>query len=154
MVFCYSSHWKPKLMIHLWYLSKGLYFLGSQYSASSLVAQMVKCLPTMQETGVQSLGREGLLEKEMATHLSILAGKSHGCSLVGYSPWGRKESDTTERLHFHFPQGTSPANTLLFSLTRLILDPWPPETQDHKCVLFSSTKLVVISYSSNRKLIQ
>ena len=29
--------------------------------------------------------------------------KSHGQrSIVGYSPWGRKESDTTERLHFHF----------------------------------------------------
>ena len=37
----------------------------------------------------------------MATHSSTLAGKSHGWrSLVGYSPWGRKESDTTERLHF------------------------------------------------------
>ena len=34
-----------------------------------LVAQMVKGLPTMQETRVQSLGREDLLEKEMATHL-------------------------------------------------------------------------------------
>ena len=33
----------------------------------------------------------------------FLTGKSHGWrSLVGYSPWGRKESDTTERLHFHF----------------------------------------------------
>ena len=33
----------------------------------------------------------------------LLPGKSHGHrSLVGYSPWGRKESDTTERLHFHF----------------------------------------------------
>ena len=32
----------------------------------------------------------------------LLPGKSHGGrSLVGYSPWGRKESDTTERLHFH-----------------------------------------------------
>ena len=32
-----------------------------------------------------------------------LLGKSHGWrSLVGYSPWGHKESDTTERLHFHF----------------------------------------------------
>ena len=30
----------------------------------------------------------------------FLPGKSHGWSLVGYSPWGRKESDTTERLHF------------------------------------------------------
>ena len=34
---------------------------------------MAKRLPTMQETGVQSLGREDLLEKEMATHSSILA---------------------------------------------------------------------------------
>ena len=41
----------------------------------SLVAQTVKCLPTMQETWVQSLGQEDLLEKEMATHSSILAWK-------------------------------------------------------------------------------
>ena len=39
----------------------------------SLVAQMVKYLSTMQETQVQSLGWEDLLEKEMATHSSILA---------------------------------------------------------------------------------
>ena len=33
----------------------------------------------------------------------LFPGKSHGwSSLVGYSPWGREESDTTERLHFHF----------------------------------------------------
>ena len=36
---------------------------------------MVKRLPTVQETGVQSLGREDLLQKEMATHSSILAWK-------------------------------------------------------------------------------
>ena len=40
-----------------------------------LVAQTVKCLPTMRETWVQSLGQEDLLEKEMATHSSILAWK-------------------------------------------------------------------------------
>ena len=40
---------------------------------SSLVAQSVKSLPAMQETWVQSLGQEVLLEKEMATHSSILA---------------------------------------------------------------------------------
>ena len=39
----------------------------------------------------------------MATHSSILPGKSHGWrSLVGYSPWGHQELDMTERLHFHF----------------------------------------------------
>ena len=42
---------------------------------TSLVAQMVKHLPTMQETQVQSLGREDTLEKEMATHSSTLAWK-------------------------------------------------------------------------------
>ena len=40
---------------------------------NSLVVQTVKCLPTMQKTQVQSLDREDLLEKEMATHSSILA---------------------------------------------------------------------------------
>ena len=68
------------------------------------MAQMVKRLPTMWETRVQSLGQEDLLEKEMATHSSTLAWKipwSETPSLVGYNPWGRKESDTTEQLHIH-----------------------------------------------------
>ena len=39
------------------------------------MAQTVKCLPAMQETGVQSLGQEVPLEKEMATHSSTLAWK-------------------------------------------------------------------------------
>ena len=52
---------------------------------TSLVAQMVKRLPTMQETWVQSLDWEDLLEKEMATPV-ILAGEFHGQrSLEGYS---------------------------------------------------------------------
>ena len=136
---------------------------------ASLVAQKVKRLPTIWEIGVQSLGQEVPLEKEMATHSSTLAwkipwteepsrlqymglqrvghnwatslhfmsgsdgkasaynvgalgsiprsgrspekemathsvflpGKSHGRrSPVGYSLWGRKESDTTDRLPF------------------------------------------------------
>ena len=44
-----------------------------QYTWSSLVAQLVKNLPVMQETWVQSLGWEDPLEKEKATHSSILA---------------------------------------------------------------------------------
>ena len=43
---------------------------------TSLVVQTVKCLSTMQETWVQSLGWEDLLEKVMATHSSILAWKN------------------------------------------------------------------------------
>ena len=50
----------------------------------------------MQETRVQSLGWEDPREEEMATHPSSLAWKIHGQrSLGGYSPWGRRESDTT-----------------------------------------------------------
>ena len=66
---------------------------------TSLVAQTVKCLPTTKETRVQSLGWKDLLEKEMATHSSILAMENLMDGGV-YSPWGLKESDTTERLHF------------------------------------------------------
>ena len=52
---------------------------------------MVKNLPAMQDTWIQSLGWEDPLEKEMATHSSILPGKSHGQrSLVGYSQWVAK----------------------------------------------------------------
>ena len=72
-------------------------------SGASLVAQTVKRLPTMQETRVQFLSWEDLLEKEMVAHSVFLPGKSHGQkNLVGYCPWGNKQSDTTERLHFHF----------------------------------------------------
>ena len=51
-----------------------------------------------QEMQVQSLGHEDPLEYKMATHPVFLPGKSNGQrSLVGYSPWGLKESDTTEQ---------------------------------------------------------
>ena len=53
----------------------------------------------MQETQVRSLGQEDPLEKDMATHSVFLSGKSHGLrSLVGYTPWGGKESYKTEQL--------------------------------------------------------
>ena len=64
---------------------------------------MVKHLPAMWETWVRPLGQEDPLEKEMATPV-LLPGKFHGLrSLVGYSPWGCKESDMTEQLHFLYP---------------------------------------------------
>ena len=62
---------------------------------------MVKHLPAVWETWVSSLGQEDPLGKEMAIHSSTLAWKIPWTeSLVGYSPWGRKELDTTERLYF------------------------------------------------------
>ena len=170
---CFSRSWRSFLYnsfvysCHLFLISSASVMSndfpgGSDGKASAYnVAQTVKRLLTMRETWVQSLGQEDLLEKEMATHSSILAwkipwtvepgrlqsmgpqrvghdwvaslslslqcgrpgfdpwvgkilwrqkwqptpvllpGKSHGQrSLVGYSTWGRKESDTTERLNF------------------------------------------------------
>ena len=66
------------------------------------MAQRLKRLPARQETQVQSLGREDPLEKEMATHSSILAWKIPWAEEPGglQSTVGGKESDTTKRLHF------------------------------------------------------
>ena len=64
-----------------------------------MVAQMIKNLPIVQGTRVQSLGWEDPLEKGKATHSSILAWRSHEPrSLVGYSVWGCKELNMTEQL--------------------------------------------------------
>ena len=67
---------------------------------AALVAQTVKNLPAVWETQVRSLGQEVPMQKTVATHSHTLAWKI---------PWmeepsrlGRRESDTTERLHFHF----------------------------------------------------
>ena len=60
---------------------------------------MVKNLPGMQDTRVQSLGREDPLKEKMATCSSILAWRIPWIeqrSLAGYSPWGLKESDTSK----------------------------------------------------------
>ena len=71
-----------------WATWEAMYFIHSGYTwaspiGASLVAQRIKCLPAMQETRVQSLGQEDPLEKEMATHSSILAWKI---------PWTEKPS--------------------------------------------------------------
>ena len=65
-----------------------------QYFGASLVSQMVKNLPAMWETWVQSLGWEDPLEEGMATHSSILAWRSPMNRWAGVH--GVAESDTTE----------------------------------------------------------
>ena len=60
---------------------------------ASLVAQLVMNLPAMQETWVQSLGREDPLEKEMATHSSILAWE-----ILGTEEPGRLQSMRSQRV--------------------------------------------------------
>ena len=72
-----------------------------KHDRASLMAQRLKCLPVMRETWVQSLGREDPLEKEMATHSSILAWRIPWTEEPGGLQSGRKEVDITEWLHFH-----------------------------------------------------
>ena len=66
------------------------------------MAQMVKRLPALRETRVQSMGpwvRKIPWKRKWQPTPLLLPGKSHGWkSLVVYSPWGSKESDMTERL--------------------------------------------------------
>ena len=67
------------------------------------MAQLVKNLPAIQGTWVQSLGWEDPLEKGIATHSSTLAWKIPWAEEpIGCSPQGCEELATTERLHFHF----------------------------------------------------
>ena len=68
-----------------------------QYSWASLVAQLIKNLPTMQETWVQSLGWEDLLRRERLPTSVFWPGEFQGL----YSPWGCKELDTTEQLSLY-----------------------------------------------------
>ena len=66
------------------------------YMVASLVAQLVKNLPAVQESWIQSLGRENPLEKKMATHSSIFAWKILGAEeLCGLQSMGSQELDRT-----------------------------------------------------------
>ena len=72
-----------------------------------LVAQMVKSLPAVQETWVPSLDWEDPLEKEVATHSSVLAWRipwtEEPGAGRGYSSWGHKESTQLTRLTIKDP---------------------------------------------------
>ena len=81
-------------------------------SMASLVVQMVKNLPAMQETWLRYLGQDDLLEEEMATYSSILVWRIPWTE--GYIPWGSKESDMTERVSTYYTP---------FCLT-LTISPW------------------------------
>ena len=93
-------------------------------NGTSLIAQTVKCLPTVQETRVWSLGRQDPLEKEMTTHSSILAWKI---------PWteecGRLQSMGSQRIRHDW--ATSPS-----SIKFLVVN---------KCSLFFSTRMWSLS---------
>ena len=113
---------------------------------TSLVAQTVKCLPTMQETWVQSLGQEDPLEKEIATHCSTLAWKI---------PWveepGRLQSMGSQNVRLNWVTSLSffsfmsiesvmPSNHLILCCPLLLLPSMFPNIR----VLFSNEFLYII----------
>ena len=73
----------------------------------------------LQKIQVQSLGQEDPLEQGMATPTPVfMPGEFHGWrSLAGYSPWGLKELDTTERLHFHLCTWRGQGATAIITLS-------------------------------------
>ena len=108
-----ASEWLAKSGARLWKQRPPLWILSSARTGhrirenngltmtiydnkwAPLVAQLVKNLPAMRKTWVRSLGREDSLEKGMGLCTTVFwPGGFHGL----YSPWGHRESDTTERL--------------------------------------------------------
>ena len=88
-------------MIGIYTLSpiQATFFIASRYNQRAwLVTQLVKKLPAMLESWVQSLDWEDPVEKGITTHSSIFAWRITWTEEAGrlYSPWGRKESDMTE----------------------------------------------------------
>ena len=112
-------------MIHVKYLI--IYKVPLQPSLASLVAQRLKHKPAMRETWVWSLGEEDSLEKEMATHSSILAWgipwmeKPGGLQSTGLQRVG---SDWATSLHFTFPKvgflAWTPQTTCLWITWKLV----------------------------------
>ena len=118
--FCYTTKW----ISHMY-----------TYIRTSLVAQMVKCLPAMQETWVRSLGQEDPLEKEKATHSSILAWKI---------PWtegpGRLQTMGLQRVGHNWV--TSLFHTYICSVLDL-----PPTLLSHPSRSSQSTGLSSLFYT-------
>ena len=110
------------------------------------MAQLVKNPPAVQGTWVSSLGWEVPLEKGTAAHSSVPAGESHGLS----SPWGHKESDTTERLSLsNRGQSAAAAKSLPSCLTLCDpIDGSPPGSPVPGILQARTLEWVAISFSN------
>ena len=124
-----------------------------------LVVQLVKNLPAMQKTQVRSLSQEDPWRREWQPTPVFLPGEFHGQrSPAGYSPWGHKKSDTTERLlaqilgsprepvTLHWSHSRVKAGTLLF-LTQAVgaLNLRERSSASPACLLRDSARLCTLS---------
>ena len=116
---------------------------------TSLVAQMVKRLPTMWENLVQSLGWADLLEKEMATHSNILAREKPWMeSQIGYSPWRPKSHTRLSNFTFTFTFLTS--TRLVFKFSKKSDPIYSCGTSQH-CTSWTQTKASLWKYLRFKK---
>ena len=102
-LFCFTGFFF--FFFFYFYTHASLSYLPILYNRTSLVTQMVKASAFNEGDPGLILGSgRSPLEKKMATHSGTLAWKIPWTDgrMVGYSPWGCKESTTTEQLHFHF----------------------------------------------------
>ena len=85
------------------------------------MAQTVKRLPAMRETHAQSLDWKIFCRRKWQPTPVLMPGKFHGWrSLVGYNPLGRKESDTTEQLHFQFTRYKSMPSAFILCFPQML----------------------------------
>ena len=97
MALLYSFLWLNNIILYV--RMYHVFFILSSVEGSSLVAQMVKSLPEVWGTPVWSLDWEYPWRRKWQPTPGFLSGKSHGQrSLVGYTPWGRIQLDTTWQL--------------------------------------------------------
>ena len=113
-----------------------------EQTMASLVAQRVKCLPAMWETRVWSLGGEDPLEKEMATHSSILAWRIPWTEEPGGLQFmGSQRSDTTERLHISHHMWTISMESAITGRCLLMKPHADPKTEVYVNTLSNGTTL-------------
>ena len=116
--------------------------MAYRYMKSSLVAQLVKNLPAMQETQVQFLGWEDPWRRKRQPTPILLPGESHGQrSLASYSPWGHKS-----QTQFSEKQCNRHMERCLISLIIREMQT-KPIRQYH----FTSVKMAIIKKTRNNK---
>ena len=118
--------------------------LSSNFSAinitASLVAQMVKCLSTIGRPVSHPWVRMIPWRRKWQPTPVLLPGKSHGLrSFVGYSPWGRKESDMTERLH----HSTTSSHFRNSSNSNFIVSHWGSENKTEEFPISYKTAILL-----------
>ena len=104
--------------IQLFFLTSTPHIVASLWLISKVLKKLILIVCVFTSIVMAFYEGVGFQRRQWQPTQVLLPGKSHGRrNLVGYSPWGREESDSTERLHFHFSlscTGEENGNTLQY----------------------------------------